>query len=119
MRLDNEEINAVFNTLDLNGDRSVDYRELVETFATINTEQIIKRIQKVVVSSKMDPEFYFSRYSGTEGSSNKLSKNEFKRMVKELYSKVTTYEFDHVYKHFDRGNKGYISKDDFLSAFTT
>ena len=46
-----------------------------------------------------------------------MSKNEFNKMVKDLYTKVTNLELSHVFKHFDRGAKGYIRKEDFLSAF--
>ena len=46
-----------------------------------------------------------------------MSKAEFSRMIRELYSKVTSPELAAVHKHFDRGSKGYILKEDFLSAF--
>ena len=71
------------------------------------------------MASKIDPEFYFNRYANEDGSSARMSQIEFRRMVKELYSKVTNLELSHVYKHFDRGSKGFISKEDFLTAFTT
>lgn len=67
----------------------------------------------------MDPEFYFKRYASEDGAQNKLSHNEFKHMLKSLYSNVSNLELSHVFKHFDRGNKGYITKEDFLTAFNT
>ena len=37
MRLDDEEIAAIFKNLDMNSNGSVTYAELVEQFSTINT----------------------------------------------------------------------------------
>ena len=117
MNLDDEEVVAIFRSLDLNSSGAVTYAELVEQFSTINTEQIINRISNVLTSSKIQEEFYFDKYAGVDGTRSRMSKQEFSRMIRELYSKVTNLELAHVYKHFDRGNKGYILKEDFLSAF--
>jgi Ca2+-binding EF-hand superfamily protein len=39
-----------------------------------------------------------------------MSNEDFSRMVKELYEKVTKPEILHVFHHFDKGRKGYITK---------
>jgi Ca2+-binding EF-hand superfamily protein len=40
-------------------------------------------------------------------------------MVKSLYEKVTAPEIAHIFRHFDKGNKGYVSKNDFLTTFSS
>ena len=117
MHLDEEEVVAIFRSLDLNSDGAVTYAELVEAFSTINTEQIINRISNLLTSSKIHEEFYFDKYAGADGTKEKMTQTEFTKMLKELYPKVTNLELDHVFKHFDRGGKRYILKEDFLSAF--
>ena len=117
MRLDDAEIGAIFASLDKNADASVSYGELVEQFAAVNTQQIIGRVRKVLIDSKSDPEVFFRRYSSEDGAANRLTLNELKRMVREIQPKATNLELSYVYKHFDRGNKGYISKEDFMTAF--
>lgn len=39
-------------------------------------------------------------------------------MVKSLYEKVTPPEIVHIFRHFDKGNKGYVSKNDFMVTFS-
>ena len=119
MGLDPDEIVAMFQTLDLNGDGSISYEELVEAFADISTRQIVQRINKIVYAQNYDKEFFFNRYAVEDYNHNKLRKHEFIKMVKDIYSKVNKIELENVYKHFDRGQKNYISKDEFLEAFST
>lgn len=40
-------------------------------------------------------------------------------MVRSLYEKVTAPEITYIFKHFDKGNKGYVSKNDFLTTFSS
>lgn len=35
---------------------------------------------------------------------------DFTKMVRSLYEKVTNPEIVYIFKHFDKGNKGYVSK---------
>ena len=44
MQLDDEEIGAIFRSLDMNLDGAVGYAELVEQFAAINTQQLIRKM---------------------------------------------------------------------------
>jgi len=44
MRMDDDEINALFRHFDLNNDGSISYNELVDMFAGLNTAQIIKKM---------------------------------------------------------------------------
>jgi Ca2+-binding EF-hand superfamily protein len=73
MRLDDEEANALFRHLDLNHDGSISYNELVEMFSNINTTQIIKKMQKVILGSKVEPEFYFTKSCLSDTSKQKLN----------------------------------------------
>jgi Ca2+-binding EF-hand superfamily protein len=44
MRMDDDEINALFRHFDINNDGSISYNELVDMFAGLNTAQIIKKM---------------------------------------------------------------------------
>jgi Ca2+-binding EF-hand superfamily protein len=71
-------------------------------------------MQRVISGSKVDPEFFFGRFCKSDGTHTKMSNEDFSRMVKELYEKVTKAEILHVFHHFDKGRKGYITKQDFV-----
>lgn len=114
MRLDDEEANALFRHLDLNNDGSISYNELVEMFSNINTTQIIKKMQKVILGSKVEPEFYFTKSCLSDTSKQKLNQGDFVKMVRGLYEKVTLPEIDQIFRHFDKGRKGYVTKAEFL-----
>ena len=44
-----------------------------------------------------------------------MTHNEFRNLVKEMgNSKMVEREYYHLKRHFDRGNKGFVSKTDFL-----
>ena len=44
MRMDDDEMNALFRRLDINNDGNVSYNELVEMYSSFNTAQIIKKM---------------------------------------------------------------------------
>lgn len=44
MNLDEEEMASIFKSMDINGSNSINYSELVEMFASINTQQIIRKM---------------------------------------------------------------------------
>ena len=60
MHLEIDEISALFKSMDINGNGSINYTELVEMFASINTAQIIRKMQRVIQESGSTPEFYFN-----------------------------------------------------------
>ena len=45
--------------------------------------------------------------------------SDFTRIIKSLYEKITAPEITYIFKHFDKGNKGYVSKNDFLTTFSS
>jgi len=63
MRLSDEEINALFRSLDVNGTGTITYLELVEKFSALNNAQILKRIKNLIFSGKSSPDFIFDKYS--------------------------------------------------------
>lgn len=76
-------------------------------------------MQKVIIQSKVEPEFYFNHECREDPSKQKLSQSDFTKMVKSLYEKVTAPEIVHIFRHFDKGNKGYVSKNDFMTTFSS
>lgn len=117
MRLEEDEANAMFRHLDINNDGSISYNELVEMFAGLNTAQIIKKMQKVVLGSKVEPEFYFNKSCISDQTKQKLSYDDFVKMVRGLYEKVTKPEIVQIFQHFDKGRKGYVTKAEFMQTF--
>lgn len=73
MRLDNEEIQSIFRSMDINNDGSIAYNELVEMFSSINTAQIMRKMQKVIRESKVEPEFFFNQKCREDPTKQKLS----------------------------------------------
>lgn len=47
-----------------------------------------------------------------------MGSEDFSRLIRELYEKATRPEISHVFAHFDRGRKGFLTQEDFLKAFT-
>ena len=113
--LDEEEMNVLFRSMDRNNDRSIAYGELVEMFSEINTKQIIKKMQSIVTKSKLGAETFFNNECREDSTKQKMSSNDFNRLIKSLYERVSPAELVYVFRHFDRGNKGYVSKQEFLS----
>jgi Ca2+-binding EF-hand superfamily protein len=113
--LDEEEMNVLFRSMDRNSDRSIAYGELVEMFSEINTKQIIKKMQGIVTKSKLSAETFFNNECREDSTKQKMSLNDFNRLIKSLYERVSPAELVYVQRHFDRGNKGYVSKQEFLS----
>ena len=44
---------------------------------------------------------------------------DFSVMVKDFIKRISNGEIHHIFKHFDRGSKGFINRNDFVAAFTT
>lgn len=118
MRLDEEEIMALFKSLDKNGNQAINYDELIEKFSTLNNQQLLKRISKFIVGGKNSPDFVFDKYC-KDVARGKMVAADFAAMVKDFVKRISNPEVHHMFKHFDRGNKGFISRNDFVAAFTT
>lgn len=114
--LDEDEIQSLFNKMDINGTRSISFDELVTCFSTVNTSMIIKRMQKIIQNSKVDPETYFDSKAVSDRSKQQLNMTEVTKMIKELDKKLIQIEISHVVNHLDRGRKGFVTKNDFLTA---
>ena len=119
IKLDDEEILSFFKSLDVNGSGQITYDELIARFSALNNKQLLTRISKFVMSGNANPNFAFERYSSDHRRGH-MTQDEFKKMVKEFFKKgVSNAEIQNMYRHFDRGAKGYITRDEFTSAFTT
>lgn len=66
------------------------------------------------MGSKVEPEFYFNKSCLSDQTKQKLSQEDFTKMVRSLYEKVTKPEIMHIFLHFDKGRKGYVTKSEFL-----
>ena len=118
LRLDEEEIFSLFKSLDVNGSGTITYDELINKFSAFNNQQLLKRISKFIMSGKSNPDFIFDKYS-KDVTRGRMSMGDFAVMVKEFVKGVTQPEILGMFKHFDRGNKGYITRTDFTAAFST
>ena len=117
--LDEEEMASFFHKIDINGSGSIDFDEFVNEFAEINTEKIISKIKKIFIAAKTDPEYYFNKHCKTDRSNNKLSLSEFANLVRDLQPNLIKREVFLLQKHFDRGNKGQVTKTDFLQVLSS
>ena len=117
--LDDDELTAFFRKLDIDGSGSIDFDEFVNEFATLNTEKVIAKIKKILVDSKLDPELFFNKHSKLDKYHQKLTIAEFKNLLKEVQPKLINREIFHLVKHFDRGNKGGVTKQDFFQVISS
>ena len=117
MPLAEEEIVAIFKSMDKDNSNTISYAELCEQFAQINTQQILNKLKKLFTAGNINPEYHFNKYSAQDGSRTSMSKSEFERMIKEVNNEVTALETTHVFKHFDTAGKGYIRLEEFTKAF--
>ena len=74
-------------------------------------------MQSVIVQSKIDPDYFFKQACVSDPTKQKLSQLDFQKMVKKLYANVTGIELVQVMRHFDKGGKGYVTKNEFLTTF--
>ena len=119
VQLDEDEVQAIFRKLDLNGSGSIDFDEFVSEFAAINTEKIIKKIKNILFRGKIDPEYIFNKHCLADRTNQKLQHSEFKNLLKEIEPQLIKREVSHCIKHFDRGNKGQVTKTDFLHVISS
>lgn len=117
MHIDDEEIMALFKSIDINNSKTIAYDELIDFFRNLNIQQLIAKLKKFTESGKADLAFMFDRHA--KGANGRMSVGEFTQMVKEFIPKVTQAEITQMYKHFDKTGRNFITQSDWLSAFTT
>ena len=103
----------------MNNSQTMDFDEFVNEFATINTEKIIEKIKKILVQGKIDPEYFFNKHCIKDRTNSKLTSGEFASLLKEVQPQLIKREVYHMQKHFDRGNKGSVTKTDFLHVISS
>lgn len=117
VNLDDEELRVLFKALDKTGTGNINYKQFVTEFPEINTSYLINKIKKIIIGSKVAPEMIFEKYC-TDKKHQRMSLADFKIFVKQFHSdKVQDHEIDSLFKHFDISRKGFITKEEFISAF--
>ena len=61
LNLSEEELESLFQDLDVDNNRVVSYNEFIKQFTAINTAQIIKRIRRILSGSSISPEYIYNR----------------------------------------------------------
>jgi Ca2+-binding EF-hand superfamily protein len=117
-KLDDEEIMALFKSIDVNNDQAITYDELIEKFSYFNTQQLLKRISVFIMSGKSNADFIFDKYA-KDSARGRMALADFGLMVKDFVKRITQAEILQMFKHFDRGGKSYVTRQDFTTAFST
>jgi Ca2+-binding EF-hand superfamily protein len=63
INIDDEEIAALFKSIDINNDKSITYAEVVDRFSNLNIQQLISKLRKFTESGKSTPQFLFDRHA--------------------------------------------------------
>jgi len=82
--LEEDEANAFFRTIDINGSGTLDFEEFVNEFAAINTEKFITKMKKMFVAAGADPEVFFDRYCVSDRTKQKMTHQEFRNLIKAM-----------------------------------
>ena len=114
MQLDEDECSAIFRKLDINNSGDISFDEFVNEFASINTEKVIQKMKKILIQGKIDPETYFDKQAESDRTKQKMTHAEFRNLLLYIQPQLIKREIYHLQKHFDRGNKGQVTKMDFL-----
>jgi Ca2+-binding EF-hand superfamily protein len=48
-----------------------------------------------------------------------MSSHEFTKLVKSLYDRAVAIEIAHIYRHVDKGNKGYVTRQDWVHVISS
>jgi len=118
LALDDEEIQSFFRSLDINGNGHISLDELIDRFSSLNNRQLLTRISKFVMSGNGNSNYVFDRHASDQRRGH-MTQDEFKVMVKEFIKRISNAEILNMYRHFDIGSKGYITRDEFSSAFSS
>jgi len=111
--LEPEQVDCLFKHLDANKDGNVSYSEFVQAFSAANTDQIVNRMRRVLYGASMSVE----KLLNTHCSSNTITKNEFRKIVKALIDKLADFEIDSVFKELAKQGADSIAREDFLDRF--
>lgn len=85
-------------------------------FQEINVAYMIKKIKGIIVGSKVPVSSVFDKYC-SDKKNMRLSEGDFKRFVKVYYERAKDPEVSSLFKHFDSNNKGFITEQEFKTAF--
>ena len=108
---------AFFRGLDRNNSGAIDFGEFVNEFADINTDKFIQKMKKTFTESKIDPAVIYDKYAVNDPTKKKMNHTEFVNMLKFVVRQsLIPQEIHHLKRAFDRGNKGFVTKEDFLNV---
>lgn len=77
---------------------------------------MLTRIGDIIVRGKSSPDFIFDKHC-SDSVKKRMSEGDFRTMVRTYIKRVSNGEILQMFKHFDRGGKTYITKQDFSAAF--
>ena len=117
IQLEEDEMHAFFRGLDKNNSGTIDFGEFVNEFADINTDKFIQKMKKTFNDSKVDPAVIFDKYAVNDSAKKKMNHTEFVNLLKFVVrQQLIPQEIHHLKRAFDRGNKGFVTKEDFLNV---
>lgn len=116
--LNDDEIKALFSSIDKDNSQKIQYDELIERFSTLNTQQLLKRIAEVIIRGKSSADFIFES-NCTDNQKRHMYEPTFDKMVRKYIKRVSKGEISQMFRHFDKGGKSYITKRDFSAAFAS
>lgn len=115
MGLEEEELEAMFNDLDINRDGHVSYNEFISQFTAVNTAQLIKRIRKILYGARISAELIYNQHC----TGRSMTHPEFKTLISTLIDdKLADFEIQSIFGELDRMRNGSIPKDQFLQWFS-
>lgn len=80
MNLAEEELEGLFTELDTDEDSAITYSAFVESFAAINTTQIIQRMRRILYGASISAEYIYNQHC----QGNTMNSSEFKKLLNYL-----------------------------------
>lgn len=113
--LTTDEINQLFRKLDRNGNGNVDYDELIEEFAVLNLEIILRKMNKAMEAMNLTVADLYKRFAVSHRESLIMTYGEFDRCINHLLKaqRLTNKELYNLRKNFDRNNNNAIDVKEF------
>ena len=113
MNLAEEELEGLFTELDTDDDGAITYMAFVESFAAINTAQIIQRMRRILYGASISAEYIYNQHC----NSGSMNSAEFKKLVEKLIGKLDEFEVSSIFKELAGSASGQIQKDRFIDWF--
>ena len=112
MNLAEEELEGLFTELDTDEDSAITYSAFVESFAAINTTQIIQRMRRILYGASISAEYIYNQHC----QGNTMNSSEFKKLLNYLIKQLEDFEISSIFREL-AGSGSFIQKDRFLDWF--